>query len=650
MAEAMMSANVDQYLREEGEVMQTLQVEKNRSKDEAIAALNASQTRAQTTLTTVSVVALLALTSIGWLLYRQIVRPIGEMQAKMTEIAASQDFSHRLPVRRDDEIGKSVIAFNAMIEKIQQSSEQVRQKTADIHAMLHGIPQGILTIEPGGLVHPEFSEHLKTILETEDIAHRPVIELVFAGSGLSADALSQVDAALAACLGEDEMNFEFNAHLLPAEIEKTLASGQKKILDLNWSVMTNGAGEISRILLCLRDVTELRALARSAQAQARELTIIGEILGVQQEKFHEFIEGANGFVAANAALLAEAASAAPAGRAEAVAVMFRNMHTVKGNARTHGLLTLAATVHDIEQTYDDLRQGRLEWDAERLDRELLLAQQALTEYARINETKLGRSGPGRRGNVERFLMVPKIEVQELLRTLEHASAQDQAQALLARVQTAAALVRRLGTERIDEVLAGVIDSLPELARDLGKQAPLVLMRDHGITVHSQIAGMLRNVFVHLYRNALDHGIETAEHRLGVGKPAQGRIELDLELDHEALRLVLQDDGRGLALDRIHERAIAQGLVGRDEALQPEQIAALIFQSGFSTADQVSEVSGRGVGMDAVKAFVEREGGSITLQLLDGGSAGFRRFRTIITLPAKFALRDATPARPEAAHV
>ncbi|WP_163778748.1 hypothetical protein, partial [Proteus mirabilis] len=74
------------------------------------------------------------------------------------------------------------------------------------------------------------------------------------------------------------------------------------------------------------------------------------------------------------------------------------------------------------------------------------------------------------------------------------------QALLARVQTAAALVRRLGTERIDEVLAGVIDSLPELARDLGKQAPLVLMRDHGITVHSQIAGMLRNVFVHLYRN------------------------------------------------------------------------------------------------------------------------------------------------------
>ncbi|MFX8231028.1 Hpt domain-containing protein, partial [Acinetobacter baumannii] len=82
-------------------------------------------------------------------------------------------------------------------------------------------------------------------------------------------------------------------------------------------------------------------------------------------------------VAANAALLAEAASAAPAGRAEAVAVMFRNMHTVKDNARTHGLLTLAATVHDNEQTYDDLRQGRLEWDAERLDRELLLAQQAL---------------------------------------------------------------------------------------------------------------------------------------------------------------------------------------------------------------------------------------------------------------------------------
>ena len=304
LAEANMAASVEQYLREQGEILHTLQVEKNRSKDEAITSLNGDMSRTQVTLSVVTVGAVLGLCFIGFMLYRQIVRPVGEMERKMTEIATSQDFTLRVPVTRADEIGKSMMAFNAMVEKIQESSELVRQKTADIHAMMQAIPQGVLTLEAGGRIHPEYSDFLRQILGTDKIGGEDVMTVLFADASLGADAMSSLETTIGACIGEDEMNFEFNAHLLPPEIEKTFASGQVKILDLNWSPMTDTSGTINRLLVCVRDVTELRELARAADAGKRELAIIGEILGVTHEKFHEFVAGSLGVLRGqNAALM-----------------------------------------------------------------------------------------------------------------------------------------------------------------------------------------------------------------------------------------------------------------------------------------------------------------------------------------------------------
>ncbi len=167
---------------------------------------------------------------IAWRITKSVTTPITRMQVMMTEIATSQDFSRRVPVDTMDEIGQSLVAFNAMVEKIQESSQQLKQKTADIQAMMHYIPQGILTVQAGNTVHPEFSAYLETILETPDIASRELMDLVFSGSQFNAEMLSQVEAAVSACIGEDAMNFEFNDHLLVREVEKTIPVGVIKIL------------------------------------------------------------------------------------------------------------------------------------------------------------------------------------------------------------------------------------------------------------------------------------------------------------------------------------------------------------------------------------------------------------------------------------
>ena len=143
--------------------------------------------------------------------------------------------------------------------------------------------------------------------------------------------------------------------------------------------------------------------------------------------------------------------------------------------------------------------------------------------------------------------------------------------------------------------------------------------------------------MHLYRNSMDHGIEKPAQRAALGKPEAGHIELSVSLNKDQLQLTLHDDGRGLAIQKIAAKAQEAGLLSTDES-NPQDIAQLIFKSGFSTADKVTEVSGRGVGMDAVKGFVQAEGGDIQLVVGEPTQEpGYYAFKTVITLPAKFGV-------------
>lgn len=630
LAEANLFATVAQYQREMGSIVDTLRVEKNRSKDSAIVALNQNLSNAVTTISVVTVLSVLVLTMLGVLLYRQITHPISNMQAMMSEIAASQDFTRRLPVNRQDEIGRSIVAFNSMIAKIQESSGLLKQKTTDIQTMLQNMPQGILTIIDGNRVHPEYSAYLETIFETDNIAGRDMMELVFSDTSLGADTLAQIQAIGGACIGEDVMNFEFNQHLMVGEIQKTMSDGRVKILDLNWSPITDDADTTVRLLLCVRDVTELRKLAAEANEQRHELEIIGEILAVSHEKFHEFILGAIKFIDENELLIRQH----PQFDVEAIAQLFRNMHTVKGNARTYGLRHLTNIVHGAEQTYDELRQPRpaIAWDQALLLEELSGVKSALERYAKINELTLGRKGPGRRGSVDRYLMVDKDQIQEALHRLETANTGNLHELVAVRDAVRTTL-RLLGTEPIGETLAGVLDSLPALAMELGKVPPIVEIQDNGYVVRNQASGLFKNVFMHLIRNAMDHGLELPEVRRAGHKPAAGTIRLRMDVAAGMLAIRLGDDGRGLALARIRNIAIEKGLLGAADQVSDEEIASQIFRPGFSTAAAVTEVSGRGVGMDAVQNFVKRENGRIEIRFTDQAvGADFRQFETIVYLP------------------
>ncbi|MFA7291958.1 MAG: HAMP domain-containing protein [Rhodocyclaceae bacterium] len=570
--------------------------------------------------------------------YISIMRGLNGLADAVTTMA-SGDLSARVEISSRDELGAVGTQFNRMVENLAQRTAELREKTNDIHSMLQNMEQGILTIVGNGQIHPEYSAYLKAIYETESIAGESAMGFLFGSSDLGSDAVSQVDATIAACLGEDRMNFDFNAHLLVDEIRMEMPDGRIKYLHLSWSPICDSDDTVEKIMVCVRDVTELRQLAAEAEHQRRELEMVGQILRVNQEKFHEFIDSARSFVAENEALL----MAAEASSATLIDQLFRNMHTIKGNARTYGLLHLTNLVHEAEQAYEALRSEGGQFDRKRLLEQLAGVQERVDEYATLNEVKLGRKGPGRRGSAEKYLMVERAEIDGMIAALNaidlHAARPETVLALLEQVRCDLLLV---GTETVGNVLDGVFASLPSLAKELGKAVPTLQVTDNGLRVRNQISDLMRNIFMHLCRNAMDHGIETPAERLAKGKPEAGTITMAMSLSGDRFTLRLKDDGKGLALAYIRAKALEKGLTEAANALSDEAAAQLIFSAGFSTATAVTEVSGRGVGMDAVLNFLKREGGTIGIEFADDRVGGdFRAFETVIVLPAKHVVSAVT---------
>ena len=140
--------------------------------------------------------------------------------------------------------------------------------------------------------------------------------------------------------------------------------------------------------------------------------------------------------------------------------------------------------------------------------------------------------------------------------------------------------------------------------------------------------------VHLVRNAIDHGIEPSSERRAAGKPEQGSLRLNAYHDSGMIVLEVSDDGRGLNTERIREKAIARGMLDADAQLSDQDIHLLIFEPGFSTADAVSNLSGRGVGMDVVRSAIDELRGIIEIESQPGKGCTFR-----IRLPLTLAIID-----------
>lgn len=173
----------------------------------------------------------------------------------------------------------------------------------------------------------------------------------------------------------------------------------------------------------------------------------------------------------------------------------------------------------------------------------------------------------------------------------------------------------------------------DLARQLGKDVELVLAGEE-TEVDKTMIEDLADPLIHLIRNAVDHGVEMPAERQAAGKAPKSLVRLEARQEGDHIVLIIADDGRGMSAERIRAKAVEKGLISEEEAntLDERQSLNLIFLPGFSTKSQISDVSGRGVGMDVVKTNIQKLNGSIEIRSEQGKGSVF-----IISLPLTLAI-------------
>jgi signal transduction histidine kinase len=293
------------------------------------------------------------------------------------------------------------------------------------------------------------------------------------------------------------------------------------------------------------------------------------------------------------------------------------------------LKKISLAAHEIENDYAAIRLDKGMWSQEAVIAQLQTLQSVLASYDEYHQKIFGKN------DLQRFVDDNRQELMKSTKRLyfwasssEDPSIQEFATSVHGLLFQ---LLYRPGLNFLEEIFMEVA----RLAKDLGKPVPEVQIGDFAFGISPEGEELLQNVLLHLLRNSMDHGLEMESERIAHGKTGRGLITLGLQVLDGQLEMILADDGRGLAISKILNRY--QEIGNRSQpSLSIDEAAQLIFHDGLSTSQVTTSISGRGVGMGAVRNYLVNAGGSIVIRptgpLSEGG---YLPFSFVLTVPARF---------------
>lgn len=438
---------------------------------------------------------------------------------------------------------------------------RIDARNQDVQVLLTNVDQGFCTISRDGVVSSERSAAFDRFFASVGA------DTTFGACLAQYDGVTEEWFAIALDeVFEEVLPIELTLEQLPSRVDR----GETH-LEMEYRPLRDETGALTHLLVVVSDVSA-RVEAERAEAEQRE------VLGL----FHRILSDRPGVVDffREATRIHEALNDG----AVAHAVHLRLLHTLKGNAGLFGLSTLAEACHALET--------RIEASGGPLGPELLEGVNA--EWERI-------TGRLRQllGEDEGFAIA--IDAHEHEAVIAELLATDSPGA-----RRVAARVASWTLEPVEVRMRRLAAQAQQLAHRQGKPEPRVDVQTEDLRLSPDVFGPFWSALVHVVRNAVDHGIEHAEARVEHGKPRDGHLRFFATREEERLVIGVSDDGAGIDWSAVAQKAAAAGL---PHATRGELIAAL-FASGVSTADEVTDLSGRGVGMSAVLEAVEQLGGQV----------------------------------------
>lgn len=466
---------------------------------------------------------------------------------------------------------KELAAANERLEqRVQERTRELALRNLELRAVLDNVGQALFTVDLDGKVSRERSAALD----------RWFPEAAPGTSLWSALEPSDPVAAGWLRLGWEELRDD----VLPRELvleqlpKQVVASGRQYAFEYR---PIEGDRGLEKVLVVASDVTENNERARREAEQQDQLAMFEHAMA-DPIGFEEFFNE-------SARLVETARTSADA------AEVLRALHTLKGNAAMYGLELVARTCHELEGQLVDTGTP-------------LTASDKLT-LGEIWESLAQRYRRLTGGSQRERLELTRGELQ----ALRHAVRTESSSAELLR------LLRQLEREPAERRLARVTEQVQSIARRLGKGDVVVQTTSNGARLDPERWSSFWAAFVHVLRNAIDHGIEPPDERRALGKPERGEVRLSIEHTGSEIVVEIRDDGRGVDWERLRARALERGMVAQTQA----DLEKVLLRGQISTKTSVSAVSGRGAGVAAVHAACVALGGNVRVTSNPGRGTTFR---------------------------
>lgn len=533
--------------------------------------------------------------AVAWLIARSLARRLRAIAQVAVAVAEGDLDQQPVEDRSGDEIGALAAGFNVMLRQIkdfiariqdmarveqERLEELVRQRTAELDArnddmrlVLDNVEQGLFTVELDGRIGAERSAAVEAILGPIP-ASESFFDLIRRVAPERADWFAMSWHSLT----DGILPFELCLDQLPAE----LRAGERHVR-LAYKAIPVHDGAAARVLVVVTDVT---AVVERERAERDERETFGLLSRLLRDR-----AGFLAFFTETDALVKQVVLEGNAG-GEPTVELKRHVHTLKGSVGLFGLLALSELCHEIENAMEESLA------------ELPSACRAMQERWLAMTTKLVELLAHGTTGIE----LQSEDHEELIEALDRNLP----------IATIRRIVESWRHELVGIRLGRLADQARNLAERLGKGPIEVFVEAGRLRLPVDQLGSFWTELVHAVRNAVDHGLETAEERKLAGKPEVGRINLRARKQGDRLVIEVEDHGRGIDWDRLRAKAQAAGLPAETR----QDLVDALFADGLSTRDEVSETSGRGVGLGALKAACVASGGTIQVETQLGRGTQF----------------------------
>ncbi|MHB8126505.1 MAG: ATP-binding protein [Desulfitobacteriaceae bacterium] len=491
------------------------------------------------------------------------------------------------------------VTLKQEIKERKTTEKKLLKTTISLRNLLNNAGQGFLSFGDSLLVDEEFSSECQNLCNRQDIVNEKFPVLLYPED--KSQQLFMEELLLEILYEKDNSRRDILFPLLPEEVIIN-----NKYIKLSYKIINDKHKENSEAyMVILTDISEKRLLQNQMREERKTLKMIIRAM-TNQDDFVEIIKSYQSFVESEARQLFTDRSSLTINLSE----FFRIIHTFKGSFSQLGMVNIDGKLHELETKISHLLNRT---DDQTKEDFLNLIDSLHMSGWLEDDLKILKDHLGEHFfSTDRIIKIPESKLLELEGKLQTMLPYLQCQEIIPEI-------KKLRFKAFRQLLKGYPEYVQNLAVSLEKLVnPLIIEGGEAAVDSNRYLGFTRSL-VHIFRNAIDHGLEAPEVRLENGKEEYGTIKCQIEIIGNSISLIITDDGSGIDVKAIREKALAQGFINSEayKRLPDEEIILLIFRDDLTTKEDVTKLSGRGIGLAATKNELDKIGGKVAIETMLG---------------------------------